>query len=415
MPKDLYDFVDRLSAEPEGCRRELRPWLDGHRSELGGLLPAIIETMADRKPGCLPDLVEIVCEEQLSDPEVMLSCPVVIGGLRRLVFSGGQEHFLRAVELLVRSRRTDVFDLVWDLAGGGDPVLPPGVLNVLANELLDRYRVRLNDMLERFASSYARSTTPTNAAAKELLRRLQRELKLVGFEGMIGSRLRRAFWDFLRSDSGNRPLLLLGESRSGKSFLARIANANSGGGEFVEVNCPSAKREKIEKDIQAARGGTLFLEEVHGLARKTAVQTRMLRDLNEYEHEVLVISATDRISEENVATDCPEGIDPALWNRLVGCPFTVPPLRERRDDLQEWIRAEAHRMHIEIADSLVIRLGEGHDYPRNVKDVRDLVDDLAAKARLHLKSYLIDEPALKQIRGRLSALAKHIVDACFPE
>ena len=155
-------------------------------------------------------------------------------------------------------------------------------------------------------------------------------------------------------------ILLLGESGTGKTVIARALHENSPQKEnaFVTVSCPSLSRELLESElfghakgaftgatadktgkVALADGGTLFLDEIGELPLE--IQPKLLRLLQEKEYErvgetktrrakVRVISATNRNLEKAVQ----EGrFREDLYYRLHVIAVLIPPLRERPGDL----------------------------------------------------------------------------------
>lgn len=155
-------------------------------------------------------------------------------------------------------------------------------------------------------------------------------------------------------------ILILGDSGTGKSVLAKYIHENSPQRDnaFVTVACPSLSRELLESElfghtkgsftgatgetwgkVAVAEGGTLFLDEIGELPPE--IQPKLLRLLQEREYErvgeakprranVRVIAATNR----NLAEVVKEGrFREDLYYRVNVVPLRMPPLRERRADL----------------------------------------------------------------------------------
>jgi two-component system, NtrC family, response regulator AlgB len=155
-------------------------------------------------------------------------------------------------------------------------------------------------------------------------------------------------------------VLLRGESGTGKGVLARAIHARSRRAQrsFVTVHCPSLSSELLESElfghargaftgaveategkVAAADGGSLFLDEIGDLP--LALQPKLLRFLQEKTYErvgetrtrtgdVRILTATNRDLETDVASG---GFREDLLYRLNVIEITLPPLRERRQDL----------------------------------------------------------------------------------
>jgi DNA-binding NtrC family response regulator len=153
------------------------------------------------------------------------------------------------------------------------------------------------------------------------------------------------------------PVLILGETGTGKEVLARAIHALSGReGAFVAVNCGALSPGLIDAQlfghkkgafsgavsdepgfIRLAEGGTLFLDEIGEMPK--SAQTALLRVLQEGEVVPVGSARQVKVSTRIVAaTNRLIGAsDPAfrsdLYARLAGFTFTAPPLRQRREDL----------------------------------------------------------------------------------
>ena len=158
----------------------------------------------------------------------------------------------------------------------------------------------------------------------------------------------------------NATVLLRGETGTGKEMVARAIHLNSDRAEmpFVAVNCAALPTELLESELfghekgsftgaiaqrkgrfELADGGTLFLDEIGDLPME--VQVKLLRVLQEREFDrvggtapikvdVRLVSATNRDLEEMVEQTI---FRQDLYYRLNVFPISLPPLRERGDDV----------------------------------------------------------------------------------
>ncbi len=202
------------------------------------------------------------------------------------------------------------------------------------------------------------------------------------------------------------PVLLEGESGVGKELIARAIHGSSERRRkpFVAVNCGAIPDNLVESILfghekgaftgatekhvgkfAEAHGGTLFLDEVGELPQ--AAQVKLLRALQEYEIEpvgarrsvpvdVRVISATNR----NLIADVKAGrFREDLFYRLHVFPVSVPPLRERSEDIPDLTRHFLARFCAEEGKSIKAVSGEavallkGLRWPGNVRQLENAV------------------------------------------
>src|SRR5262249_2776206 len=182
--------------------------------------------------------------------------------------------------------------------------------------------------------------------------------------GLVGSSPQvQHLWHLIkRVASSSSAVLLRGESGTGKELLARAIHESSprAGKPFVKVHCAalspglleselfghvkgaftSAIRDKVGR-FESADGGTLFLDEIGDISLE--VQTKLLRVLEEMTFErvgssdpvhvdVRIIAATHRDLEAMIAQGT---FREDLYFRLNVFPITLPPLRERVEDVPE--------------------------------------------------------------------------------
>jgi transcriptional regulator with GAF, ATPase, and Fis domain len=209
------------------------------------------------------------------------------------------------------------------------------------------------------------------------------------------------------------PMLITGETGTGKELIARAAHSVSPRHEreFIPFNCGGMAPELIASElfgyrrgaftgadrdykgiIREASGGTLLLDEIGDLS--LAAQPKLLRFLQESEVRSLgearptrvnvrVIAATNRNLEEDVLSG---RFRADLYHRLNVFRVHIPPLRERREDIRPLINHFLNRC-CRKTDKQWLRLSDeawglifDYHWPGNVREVENLVRRLAASA-----------------------------------
>ncbi len=207
---------------------------------------------------------------------------------------------------------------------------------------------------------------------------LQDEIKLEqNFENIVGKSepLKYVLHRVEQVAPTDSPVLIMGETGTGKELIARALHKLSRYGKraMVKVNCAALPGELIESELfgrekgaftgatssqigrfELAKGSTLFLDEIGELPLE--LQAKLLRVLESGKFERLgsprtrhsdarIIAATNRVLEQEVT----EGrFREDLWYRLKVFPITIPPLRERQEDIpllvKCFIRHSARKM-----------------------------------------------------------------------
>jgi PAS domain S-box-containing protein len=225
-------------------------------------------------------------------------------------------------------------------------------------------------------------------------------------------------------------VLVLGESGVGKEMIARAIHSNSTRSEkaLVKVNCASIPKDLFESEffghvrgaftgahadrvgrLQLADGGTLFLDEVGEIPMDQ--QGKLLRALQEHQFErvgddktidadVRIIAATNR----DLETEVREGrFREDLYYRLSVFPLTVPPLRERVEDILPLAQHFVALICRELGRPL-LRIGkqctqtlQRHDWPGNIRELRNVIERAAIMSkgeRLRLDLAMAESPSV---------------------
>ncbi|HET7836961.1 MAG TPA: sigma 54-interacting transcriptional regulator, partial [Variovorax sp.] len=230
-----------------------------------------------------------------------------------------------------------------------------------------------------------------------------------------------------RAAQSSSPVLLLGETGTGKDLLAHAIHAASAraGGMFVSVNIAAvpdtlleaeffgvapgaftgADRKAREGKFKLADGGTLFLDEIGDMP--LGLQAKLLRALQEGEIEPLgsnklvpfdarVIAATSR----DLAALVREGrFREDLYYRLNVLPVRVPPLRERRADIPALVEALGEDMALrsgeappELTPDALALLAAQH-WRGNIRELRNVLEQVTMRS----DSQRIDAAQLERI------------------
>jgi len=205
----------------------------------------------------------------------------------------------------------------------------------------------------------------------------------------------------------DRPVLIQGETGSGKGVLARWLHAHGPrrAEAFVDLNCASLSRELLESELfgheagaftgatkrklgllEVAHRGTAFLDEIGDM--DAAIQPRLLKvieerrlrrvgDVRDQLIDVALIAATHQdlrrlMAERRFRED--------LYFRISALPLVVPPLRARAADIPvlarhfaDRVAAELGREPISLSDGALADLG-AYAWPGNVRELRNVIE-----------------------------------------
>ncbi|MCL1939574.1 MAG: sigma-54-dependent Fis family transcriptional regulator [Desulfovibrionaceae bacterium] len=231
------------------------------------------------------------------------------------------------------------------------------------------------------------------------------------------------------------PILLLGETGTGKTLLAQDIHRRSERKErhFVRVNCPALPQTLFESELfghakgaftgaaskrvgrfELAHNGTLFLDEIAELAPE--MQSKLLQVLEESSFErvgesvplsvdVRIIAATNAHIGDALAKG---KLRPDLFYRLSPCTIELPPLRERAEDIPPLVTALSAQVAanhglapIKFSPALMHPMLR-YDWPGNVRELRNIVSRLVIGHGIHKQIVPTDvEAMLEESRSLL--------------
>ncbi|MEZ4451397.1 MAG: sigma 54-interacting transcriptional regulator [Nannocystaceae bacterium] len=224
----------------------------------------------------------------------------------------------------------------------------------------------------------AAASASTGGSRVEHLRRAHDLSGLCGEAPALAVALERA----LAVAPTDAPTLIAGETGVGKSLLARIIHRNSrrAAGPRVELRCADAGPDRLAalRDARArARGGTLILDGIDALSPPEQIALAAALEAARADADAARILA---IRGDPRAVDADAALRPELRYRVGVVELEVPPLRERRQDL------EALAAHL-LAESAARRGGatprlrpdalaclEGHGWPGNVRELQNALE-----------------------------------------
>jgi len=265
------------------------------------------------------------------------------------------------------------------------PVNPDELLTVLREAVIKRRLVQENRML------------------REELQQRDRFSNIVG----SSNAMQEVFSLVETVARSNSNVLIQGESGTGKELIARAIHRASGRADrrFVPIDCTALSEQLLESElfghekgsftgaierkigqIESANNGTVFLDEVGELT--LPIQKKLLRFLQEREFlrvggtthikvDVRILAATNRILEDEIRKGA---FREDLFFRLNVVRITMPPLRERRDDipllamhfLEKYTALNSKQIF--SFDSDAIETLVAHNWPGNVRELENAVE-----------------------------------------
>jgi DNA-binding NtrC family response regulator len=239
------------------------------------------------------------------------------------------------------------------------------------------------------------------------------------------AQMQKVFNIIFRLSKVDTPVLIRGSSGTGKELVARAIHFNSARKDekFVAINCSAVPENLFESEFfghekgsftgadqrkigkfQFAEGGTLFLDEIGDLP--LAMQVKLLRVLQEktftpvgslrdIQTNVRIIAATNRPLEEMIKAGT---FRDDLFYRLNVIPIFLPPLSERRGDLETMVCSfikkfnQIHQKRISGVTPDAMNILKKYDWPGNIRELENVIEH----AFIMENSNLITVPSLSE-------------------
>ena len=257
-------------------------------------------------------------------------------------------------------------------------------------------------------------------AQQRMTREIQRLKILVkelyGMENVVGrsQKMQVLFQQIVQVADTDATICLMGETGTGKEVIARIIHCNSrrARGGFVALDCGAVLETLIESELfghvrgaftgsyaprrglfQSAHGGTLFLDEIGEMP--LPMQVKLLRAIQEREVrevgadtptkvDVRIIAATNKDLQQAVKDGT---FRSDLYYRIQVVPLTMPPLRERRDDIpllaQHFLKQSTQRTGKDIRGFTPAAMQKLmlYSWPGNVRELENVVEKAVVLSR----------------------------------
>ena len=352
--------------------------------------------------------------------EEWLSTP---GFAMTVVHEEDRERVAREAEIILKSCKEGVIQSRWvakdgrvlwtetQLASICDEAGEPAGLRGVTMDITDRKQAEEN--LQRALTEVSQLK---NQLEEENIY-LQEEIKLAhNFDEIVGhsDAIKYVLYKIEQVAPTDSTVLITGETGTGKELVARAIHSASRRKDrpLVKVNCAALSPSLIESELfghekgsftgasarkigrfELASGATIFLDEIGELPLE--LQVKLLRVIQEGEFERLGSSKTIKVdariiaaTNRNLQTDIQNGLfREDLWYRLNVFPITVPPLKQRREDvpllIEHFVSRFSKKLGKEITSVSPATMKAMRDYhwPGNIRELANVIERAVINAQ----------------------------------
>ncbi|MDZ4676143.1 MAG: sigma-54 dependent transcriptional regulator [Oligoflexia bacterium] len=263
--------------------------------------------------------------------------------------------------------------------------------------------VKQTDIIEMIDKAMAAHDLIEKVASSSPILTLEGGRKFVG----TSREMQKVFNIIHKLSKVNTPVLVRGESGTGKELVARAIHFNGSRKDekFVAINCSAIPENLFESELfghekgsftgadqrkigkfQYAEGGTLFLDEVGDLSPN--MQVKLLRVLQEkkftpvgsnreIESDVRIIAATNRNLDEMIKSG---QFREDLFYRLNVIPVVLPPLKDRKDDIDRLLTLfiskfnKSHAKEITGVTPDAVTALKKYEWPGNIRELENVIE-----------------------------------------
>ncbi len=240
--------------------------------------------------------------------------------------------------------------------------------------------------------------------------------ELYGLDNVVGrsQKMQTLFQQISQVANTDTTICLFGETGTGKEVMARVIHCNSlrARGPFIALNCGAIPETLFESELfghvrgaftgshgpkrglfQSANGGTLFLDEIGEMP--LGMQVKLLRAIQEREVKEVGADLPTKVDVRIIAAsnkDLTKAVQAGtfrndLYYRIQVVPLTIPPLRERRDDIpllaQYFLKQSTERLNKEIRGITPAAMQKLmlYPWPGNVRELENVIEKGAVLSR----------------------------------